>query len=442
MTKNPEGSKQQRAWVSLDEQLDIVGQVNKKGIITLSADDIRPHISKVGVDLRNLTYLPVKAKLPQFLKDNDLSVLPTSPSRFVLGRFDAYKDMPEMSDEPIQIVEPADLATLRLRSDSEASGILAALNSGVFEDFLDESSARLGIMGRMRSRDFSYRVEGHNGLIKVKGTQIEIDAGIETPNSVALVEAKTARPETFLVRQLYYPYRVWEDTLRSEKKVRPIVMLVSGDRFTLHEYRFNTPKVYSSIELVKSKVYQLADGLVPDSVITLALSAPVIPIPKAIDIPYPQADDLDNVLDLLDVLHASGAAMKRGDVADLLVNLGERQIDYYIGAAKYLGYIPVADRGSISLTIEGETLAQGGISERAEILSTRLLRDPVIRDVFLALVGSKTPPGMEVVKKKALEMVRAHEATGEIDGLGGVTMARRARSTAKWCAWVLERHTK
>ena len=53
--------------------------------------------------------------------------------------------------------------------------------------------------------------------------QIEIDAAFEGADCLALIEAKRDLSEDFLIRQLYYPFRVW--SARVHKRVRPVFLV-------------------------------------------------------------------------------------------------------------------------------------------------------------------------------------------------------------------------
>ena len=65
--------------------------------------------------------------------------------------------------------------------------------------------------------------------VTVENSRMEIDGGYEGVNSLALVEAKNVVAEDFLVRQLYYPYRLWKSKIT--KKVRPIYVVYSNGIF-------------------------------------------------------------------------------------------------------------------------------------------------------------------------------------------------------------------
>ena len=91
--------------------------------------------------------------------------------------------------------------------------------------------------------------------LQVKNSQIEIDGGYEGISSLSLIEAKTSISDDFLVRQLYYPFRLW--TERVSKTVRSIFLIYFNGIFHLYQYRFEDPANYNTIHLVKQRQYSL-----------------------------------------------------------------------------------------------------------------------------------------------------------------------------------------
>jgi hypothetical protein len=57
--------------------------------------------------------------------------------------------------------------------------------------------------------------------------------------------------DDFIVRQLYYPYRLRSSKIK--KEVVPILMTVSNDVFSFFIFKFNEENDYSSISLVEKK---------------------------------------------------------------------------------------------------------------------------------------------------------------------------------------------
>ena len=107
---------------------------------------------------------------------------------------------------------------------SEAIALNCAVVAGIIADFLGDEEIVSTVSGRMGSGvfDFSINNLGNDSsyTVTVNNSQIEIDAAYEGIRSLALFEAKRDLSDDFLVRQLYYPYRVWKN--RVTKPVRPL----------------------------------------------------------------------------------------------------------------------------------------------------------------------------------------------------------------------------
>ncbi len=70
-------------------------------------------------------------------------------------------------------------------------------------------------------------VQSHQ--LAVTNAQVEIDAGFESNDCVFLIEAKLEAVDDFIIRQLYYPYRLWQN--RVSKPVIPALFTFSNDLF-------------------------------------------------------------------------------------------------------------------------------------------------------------------------------------------------------------------
>ena len=80
----------------------------------------------------------------------------------------------------------------------------------------------------MGSGDFEFDISTSFGTkqLSVSNSQIEIDAAYEGINYLSLFEAKRDLSDDFLVRQLYYPFRVWSS--RVTKPVKPVFLIFSN----------------------------------------------------------------------------------------------------------------------------------------------------------------------------------------------------------------------
>lgn len=140
---------------------------------------------------------------------------------------------------------------------------------------------------------------GQNILkINVDNSQIEIDGGYEGDSSLNLIEAKNYISDDFLIRQLYYPYRLWSNKIG--KRVRPIFLTYSNGIFHLREYEFVTPELYNSIRLIQHKKYAVQEGGINVENIQNILDS--IQVVKEPELPFPQADSFERVINLCELL--------------------------------------------------------------------------------------------------------------------------------------------
>ncbi len=116
------------------------------------------------------------------------------------------------------------------------------------------------VYGRMSTGSFKFNinkiVDNTQYNIEVNNAQCEIDAGFESEHYFLLLEAKLYDVDDFLVRQLYYPYRLWSSKLPN-KKVIPVLMTYSNSSniFSFFIYKFDDILNYNSIRLVEQKNY-------------------------------------------------------------------------------------------------------------------------------------------------------------------------------------------
>jgi len=142
---------------------------------------------------------------------------------------------------------------------SEAAALDCAYVSGIFAHFLEEEELLPAVHGRMSSGKFSFKIDKLKSPypidLTVANSQIEIDGGYEGFESLSLIEAKNSLSSDFLIRQLYYPFRLWENKIT--KKVRPVFLVYTNGLFCLSEYQFEDIQNYNSLVLVKLKCYGL-----------------------------------------------------------------------------------------------------------------------------------------------------------------------------------------
>src|SRR5690606_25687092 len=112
------------------------------------------------------------------------------------------------------------------------------------------------------------------------------------------IEAKNYISDDFLVRQLYYPFRLWSGKIK--KRVRPIYLTYTNGVFHLREYAFRNVDHYNSLELIRHRKYTVQEETFNLEVL-LKLIARTKPVREP-EMPFPQADSFERVINLCELL--------------------------------------------------------------------------------------------------------------------------------------------
>ena len=231
------------AWGKLFEKYNILDEVSSQGRFEISAIQI-----KEFREPRLMAKFDSAINLPKIFSDNKLAILPISRSDYVISSFNAYHKF-ESDNSPITRVSLPDYIQ-SLDSNkipSEAIALNCAVATGIIAEFLQDEDIIPTVSGRMGSGLFSFNIINSNsGLpcsVQVNNSQIEIDAAYEGVGSLALFEAKRDLSEDFIVRQLYYPFRLWQN--RITKRVRSIFLVYSNGIYRLYEYTFEDVDKYT-----------------------------------------------------------------------------------------------------------------------------------------------------------------------------------------------------
>jgi len=91
--------------------------------------------------------------------------------------------------------------------------------------------------------------------LTVKGVQTEVDAGYEGKSQVVLIEAKNSKTNNTIIRQLYYPFRLWSHW--TTKTVKTLFFEKRGRFYSLWQFEFSDVNDYNSIHLTKSSRYEI-----------------------------------------------------------------------------------------------------------------------------------------------------------------------------------------
>lgn len=422
--------KNDTAWNKLFDKYDILKGIHREGFYEIAASDIREYREP-----RLMCKFDHENNLPKIFKDNKLSILPLSRSKYVIGEFDIFEKVKYKKKTPITVSIPNHIETIDTSNlYSESSALHCAYVSGMIHHLLEEDYVKnLGnvfptVSGRMGSGDFSFQVKSPQGTfrnIDVTGSQIEIDGGYESLNNFVIVEAKKESVTDFNVRQLFYPYRVWQN--RIKKDVKPIFFTFSNDVFSFFIYEFNNENVFNSIQLIDQVDFVVSHDKITANDLREILAKTIIqPEPE---IPFPQADDFYRVIDLLGLLMDDSL---HKDFITENYNFNERQTNYYTDIGRYLGLIQKGkdanNRIYFLLTQLGREIMSLPYKQKYLAVASRILEHEIFNKVFTEFFMKE-----EFDRERVVEIM---QDCGVYNVNSYSTFNRRASTVISYVKWI------
>ncbi|HRO84640.1 MAG TPA: hypothetical protein PK110_07445 [Niabella sp.] len=420
-------SKNDLAWEKIFEKHKILDKILKEGHIEITATKINEFR-----EARLMTKFDHKSHLPELFSKNKLSILPTSRGGYVIGEFETFCKFDSTDIEITPIKFPTFLESLDYRDiTSEATAINCAFVSKILHDFTNEENLLPTVSGRMSSSSFNFGINSPKGLFNVivGNSQIEIDGGYEGDNSLNLIEAKNYISDDFLVRQLYYPFKLWSSKI--QKQVRPIFLTYSNGIFHLREYAFSNVNHYNSLVLVKHRKYVVQEGS-----FNLEALSEIIDTTKAVkepEIPFPQADSFERVINLCELLKQKEFITKEEITQNY--DFDGRQTDYYSNAGKYLGLIeigrdPLTRQTGCFLTTKGKQVFNLSLIDRQKEFVKQIVSHKAFKETLKLYLenGEMSEKGIivEIMKRSKLHNVNSD-----------TTYFRRASTIIGWINWII-----
>lgn len=309
--------------------------------------------------------------------------------------------------------------------------INCAYISGIFADFIKDVHLLPTVSGRMSSKSFDFNIKNLKNKnkmnIKVVNSQIEIDGGYEGLNSLTLIEAKNSISADFLIRQLYYPFRLWSKNV--VKKVIPVFMVYSNGIFNLYKFEFSDPNNYNSLLLKEQKRYSFESfDIELDDILEIQNSVKIIDDPR---IPFPQADKFERVINLCELLNDKMELTREEITYNYDFNI--RQTNYYTDAGRYLGLIDKKRESGIIkyfLTINGKNLFKLKFKERQLKFVELILSHKAFHNCLKLYLDLLKMPS----KNEVIEIMK----DSDLYNIGKIsTFERRASSISGWINWIL-----
>ena len=423
------------AWQKLIDKYNILDEIEKNGVFKISASQI-----KEVKEPRLMAKWDSSEQLPESLKKNKINILPDSRSSYILSDFLLYQDIPQLLEHVKnmpKVVLP-ELETIDVDNiTSEANAINVLQISGILEDFLELNSDDIlygTFDGRMSSGKLDFQVNTIRKVpreVSVDRAQVEIDGGFESDDYVVILEAKNVLHEDFHIRQLYYPFRLWDSKVT--KPIRLIFSIYTNKIFRLMEYKFTEKENYSSIELVQTKNYSLEDTSISIDNIKEVFNT-IDPSDLISDnmneknqIPFIQADNFERIISLLENMHENPMT---GEEIEALMQFTSRQRDYYFNAGRYLGLFEKFKEDKVTkyrLTTSGINVFQKNYKERQLELVRLILSHRIFRDLFEETVHLGYMPERSRVIELELQYNVCNSSS---------VASRRASSVLSWLNWI------
>lgn len=413
-----------RAWEQLFDKYHILDEISNNGSFTISAEQI-----KEFREPRLMTKFDHKVNLPKVFADNGLAILPITRGDYIISSFGAYKEFETPSRNIQRVSIPAYIQSLMPQFlVSETISLNCAYACGILNDFLEDEYIVSTVSGRMGSGDFEFDISTSFGTkqLSVSNSQIEIDAAYEGINYLSLFEAKRDLSDDFLVRQLYYPFRVWSS--RVTKPVKPVFLIFSNGIFYLYQYQFEIPGSYNSLHLIKQKNYIIETEIALSDIENLLYTVRLTQEP---DIPFPQANSMARIINLIELLNAK--PMTKDDITSEYA-FDSRQTNYYTDAGRYLGLIDKERDNERNIIFQlsrlGRHIMKLPYKERQLAIATQILQHRAFKDTLrLHLQCGEMPDASAIVQiMKSAELYHVDADS---------TYYRRSSTIIGWVNWIL-----
>jgi len=243
-----------RSWQKIFDDNNLDKHDFNKSPFLISAKQIKKSVQRFKVtsekEVRILCKQDTREQRPQIFIDNGLFLLPTKNGHFAIIKGEGFIDIPEIDKKPEAYSSKLDfrLETSEV-GNSEMQHLDFAYASSLVRTFMSDPSLVLTIRGRKYTPLFDFFVGKHK--LEVESVQTEVDAGYEGKDKVVLIEAKNTGDRNIIIRQLYYPYRQWQE--HNKNKVYTLFFENGTDgTYSIWQFEFTDLTDYNSIKLVKS----------------------------------------------------------------------------------------------------------------------------------------------------------------------------------------------
>ncbi len=408
------------SWKKLFDELEIHQIINEQGVFNLTSKKIKSITNK---EPRLMCKFDHRESRPKILRQHNYTILSIKNGHYAIFDGDGYADT-----QTNTIITPYfspklnRLETIPKVFRSESQVIDAVYASGIFEDFIGEGELPLTIRGRLRSKPFGFSLNTPKGILSfdIDGVQVEVDSGYEGER-IYLIEAKMGETDNFHMRQLYYPYRMWQEEGIS-KEIIPIFLYYYDGIVSLTQYEFANDGFYDSYREVKSKQYSFEPEPIVNSLEDILDGIALADTSEMIGVPFPQANDLKKVRDVINLIYSG---INSRDSIAAYWDIEGRQGDYYANAASYLGFVERENQGW-ALTEFGCHYLELPTSRRKRTFVEAISKRTVFYKLLTLMSEENSLPDNQIIKSVILEHSEVSDTTA----------GRRSSTVKSWLQFI------
>lgn len=422
--------KNESAWKKLFETNPVLDEIKQNGVYHINAQTLNKVCQR---EPRLMVKIESKTNLPSVLKCNKLCILPDkNRGNYVIGHFNAFTKISYENQNELDVPTEPHFDTLNPFAITKEPGIiLSAFNYGILNILADEQEVRMTNFGRESTNPFSFKIDNLNDpnnpyTINVGRSQLEMDGVFESEDYIINIEAKMKIRNDFLIRQLYYPYRLLNE--QTEKKILNVFMTYSTGTLYAHIYKFDDIENYNSISLMESYKFNFTEEISVSDIANIIYNAKIVDEP--VGVPFPQANCMERVFDTLDLIN-SNEGISDADIA-YSMSIDPRQGGYYGNACKYLGLTERIKKQSYEnyLSKQGKELLSLSFKQRKLKMIELLCRHKVFNHFLKEYLEQRSPPDINEI----IEWIKTNVTS--IDADKG-TPGRRASTVKQWIEWVM-----
>lgn len=414
-------------WTIIFEKLRILDKIKNDGFFIIQASEIKKYHEP-----RLMTKFDYKDSLPSIFVENNLSILPITRGSYIIGDFDVYKKFEDLN-VPVERLEfPEWIEGIDYKNIySEANAINCAYATKMFNIILEDKEVFPTFNGRMSSGEFEFNIsDSSNNIhsIKVSKAQCEIDGAFESRNKIILLEAKNNVFNDFIVRQLYYPYRLIKN--RVAKEVIPCFLTYYNNIFSFYIYEIGNDNEYNSLKLKEVRRFMIDDfNITFEDVKDIVNMVEIVEEPE--DIPFPQADTFENIIYIINRLYNDLDYITKEQIS-IEIGVVSRQADYYSNACVYLG---LAERQlrkkTITISNTGKRLLEKRSTEKYLEIFKLILSHKAFNEVM-----KKYLTNLEMPTTKEIKGIMKKSGVKNLNTEGMYN--RRAGTIRGWINWIIE----